>query len=59
MQSIHGYLIKKDTNALSKIYLQINAFDEYLETCIRSIITKNIVNKEKIPLHKFEGYFAL
>ena len=59
MHAIHGYLIKKDVNSLTKVYSQINAVDEYLGSCIKYIISKNIEDKEKIPLHKFEGYFTL
>lgn len=52
-------LEKKDSASFSKYQELIGNFDKFLNICIKIIMTKKIQDKEKLPVHKFEGFFAI
>ena len=59
MQLIAAALVKKQIPAIARLYGPIDMFDETLGACMRSIYSKTIEDKCKIPQNKFEGYFAV
>ena len=46
-------------NTVIKIQDQLNTFDSFLGVCTKSLLSFTIIDKEKIPIHKFEGYFLM
>lgn len=59
IESLKSLVHNKDKLLLYKCSESIEKLDPFLAACIRTILSKSFQYKEKIPIHKFEGHFAI
>lgn len=59
IDSLNSSIQQKNKQVLYRTAESIEKIDPFLAVCIRTILSKSFQNKEKIPIHKFEGHFAI
>jgi hypothetical protein len=59
LQTLSNLALRKDLSGVLKVSASLEKFDDFLAACVKTIVSRVVLNKEKIPIHKFEGFFAL